>query len=148
MWHLNYSVTAILSTSHCPLQPQLITTMYIQLQIIINRQFVVLYTCTQTLFHTQHSREMQEITTKDNTCFEPFLIRSVRCKRKHLTHLTTAVVVFLSGSGSRYTLKKLKNKGACFQRFFKRCHWRTIFGSTKNHSVKGSSKNHLFLTFL
>ncbi len=25
---------------------------------------------------------------------------------------------------------------------------RTIFGSTKNHSVKGSLKNHLFLTFL
>ncbi len=28
------------------------------------------------------------------------------------------------------------------------CHRRTIFGSTKNHSVKGYLKNHLFLTFL
>ncbi len=42
-------------------QPQLITTLYIQLQIIINRQFAVLHTCAWTLFHTWHSREMQEI---------------------------------------------------------------------------------------
>ncbi len=49
--------------------------MYIQLHMIkhINRQFVVLHTCTQTLFHTRHNREMHKksldalITTKDNT---------------------------------------------------------------------------------
>ncbi len=37
--------------------------MYIQLQMIkhTNRQFVVLHTCTQILFHTQHIHEMQEI---------------------------------------------------------------------------------------
>ncbi len=34
------------------------------------------------------------------------------------------------------------------KRFFKWCHRRNIFGSTKNHSVKGSLKNHLFLTFI
>ncbi len=34
------------------------------------------------------------------------------------------------------------------KRFFKRCHKITIFGSTKNHSVKGYLKNHLFLLFI
>ncbi len=73
----------------------------------INRQFVVLHTCTQTLFHTRHSHEMQEIFrcahNKRQYFIEPFLMRSVRCKRKHfwrwfrssplvLSHLTTAVV--------------------------------------------------------
>ena len=48
---------ASIFTATLMFQPQLITTMYIQLQMIkhINRQFVVLHTCTQTLFHTQHS---------------------------------------------------------------------------------------------
>ncbi len=49
------------------LQPQLITTMYLQSQIIRNHQFVVLHTCTQTLFNTQHIREMQEIFRRDHT---------------------------------------------------------------------------------
>ncbi len=61
-------------------QSQLITIMYVQLQMIkhINRQFVVLHTCTHTLFHTQHSSEMQNkyldvhIKTKDNTLFNLF----------------------------------------------------------------------------
>ncbi len=37
-------------------------TMYKQLQMIkqINHNFDVLHTCTQTLFHTQHSREMHK----------------------------------------------------------------------------------------
>ncbi len=35
-----------------------ITNDYIEM---INGQFVVLHTCTQTLFHARHSREMQEI---------------------------------------------------------------------------------------
>ncbi len=54
-------------------KPQLITIMYIQLHMIkhINRQFVVLHTCTETLFHTQHSEMHNKsldapITTKDN----------------------------------------------------------------------------------
>ncbi len=36
---------------------------YTQLQMIkhINRQFVVLHACTQTLFHTQHICEMQDV---------------------------------------------------------------------------------------
>ncbi len=34
----------------------------------------------------------------------------------------------------------LKNK-RCFKRFFKRCHLRTVFGSTKNHSFKGTSSS-------
>ncbi len=43
----------------------------------INCQFVVLHTCTQTLFHTPHIREMQEIfrrahNNKDNTLLNLF----------------------------------------------------------------------------
>ncbi len=85
-------------------------------QILANTQ-----PCTQTLFHTRHSREMQEIFKHNNKrqyFIEPFLIRCVRCKHKHfwrlflssplvLSRLTTAVVVFLSGSGSRYAIKFL-----------------------------------------
>ncbi len=71
---------ATIFTATLLFQPQLITTMYIQLQMIkqhINCQFVVLHTCTQILFHTQHSREMQEIfrrthKTKDNTLLNLF----------------------------------------------------------------------------
>ncbi len=104
-------------------QPQLITTLYIQLQMIINHQFVVLHTYTQTLFHTQHIREMQEIfrSAHNNNrqyFIEPFLIKSVRCKHDNvwrsflssplvLSRLNTAVVVFLSGSGRRYVIKFL-----------------------------------------
>ncbi len=100
-------------------------TVYIQLQIIkhINHQFVFLHTCTQTLFHTQHSREMQEIfrrahNNKRQYFIEPFLIRSVSCKRDHvwrcflsrpivLSRLTTAVVVFYLAekAGMRYNFK-------------------------------------------
>ncbi len=43
----------------------------------INRQFVVLHTCTQTLFHTRHSEMHKKsldapITIKDNTLFNLF----------------------------------------------------------------------------
>ncbi len=40
---------------HLLFQPQLITTRYIQLQMIkhLHRQFVVLHTCTQISFHVQ-----------------------------------------------------------------------------------------------
>ncbi len=114
---------ATIFTATILFQPQLITTMYMQLQMIkyINCQFVVLHTCTQTLFHTRHIREMQEIfrsahNNKKQYFIEPFLIRSVRCTRNHvwwrflcsplvLSRLTTAVIVFLSGSCSRYVLK-------------------------------------------
>ncbi len=41
----------------------------------------------------------------------------------------------------------LKNKGAS-KGSSQRCNRRTIFGSTKNHSVKGSLNNHLCFTFL
>ncbi len=46
---------------------------------------------------------------------------------------------------ARYTLK---NKGASKGSSSDAIDRRTIFGSTKHHSVKGSKKNHLFLTFL
>ncbi len=103
---------ATIFTATILFQPQLITTMYMQLQMIkyINCQFVVLHTCTQTLFHTRHIREMQEIfrsahNNKKQYFIEPFLIRSVRWKRNHvwrrflcspliLSRLTTAVIVF------------------------------------------------------
>ncbi len=55
--------------------------------MIIIRQFVVY---TKTLFHTQHSREMQEIfrhahNNKRQYFIEPFLIRvRLRSKRKHV----------------------------------------------------------------
>ncbi len=98
---------------------------YIQLQMIkhINHQFVVLHTFTQTLFHAQHSREMQEIfrrahNKKRQYFIEPFLIRSVSCKPDHvwrcflsrplvLSRLTTAVVVFYLAekAGMRYNFK-------------------------------------------
>ncbi len=74
----------------------------------INCQFVVLHTCTQTLFHTPHIREMQEIfrrahNSKRQNVIETFLVRSVGCKRDHvlrsflssplvLSCLTTAVI--------------------------------------------------------
>ncbi len=56
--------------------------------LYINRQFVVLHTFTQTLFHAHHSREMQEIfrcalNNKRKYFIEPFLI-SVSCKRDHV----------------------------------------------------------------
>ncbi len=60
-------------------KPQLIATMYIQLHMIkhINCQFVVLHTCTQTLFHTRHSEMHKKsldapIITKDNTLLKLF----------------------------------------------------------------------------
>ncbi len=68
---------ATIFTATLLFQPQLITTMYIQLQMIkyLHRQFVVLHTCTHTLFHTQ--REIQEIfrrthKTKDNILLNLF----------------------------------------------------------------------------
>ncbi len=105
LWVLFLSLILII------IQPQLITTMYIQLQMIIYKSsVVVLHTCTQTLFHTQHIREMQEIfkrahNNKRQYFIEPFLIRSVRCNTEHfwrsflsspliLSRLTTAVVGF------------------------------------------------------
>uniref|UniRef100_A0A672KZF3 5'-AMP-activated protein kinase subunit gamma-1 n=1 Tax=Sinocyclocheilus grahami TaxID=75366 RepID=A0A672KZF3_SINGR len=48
---------------------------------------------------------------------------------------------------SNFHFYTLKNKGAS-KGSSQRCHRRTIFGSTKKHSVKGSLKNHLFLNFL
>ncbi len=127
MWCQNYSFTPFSyhPEQHPPSHPsssQLITTLYKQLQMIINCHFVVLHTCTQTLFHTQHSREMQEIfrrahNNKRQYFIESFLIRSVHCKREQfwlsflfsrlvLSRLTT-VVVFLFGSCSRYAIKFL-----------------------------------------
>ncbi len=79
--HLFKFQQATIFTATLLFLPQLITTMYIQLQMIkhLNRQFVVLHTCTQTLFHTRHSTsEMHEkslealITTKDNTLLNLF----------------------------------------------------------------------------
>ncbi len=61
-----------------------------KLQMIkhINCQFVVLHTCTQTLFHTRHICGVQKIFRRANNTkrlyfIEPFLIKSVRCKREH-----------------------------------------------------------------
>ncbi len=56
----------------------------------INHQFVVLHICTQTLSHTQHSREMQEIfrrahNNKKQYFIEPILIRSELQTRSCLT---------------------------------------------------------------
>ncbi len=80
---------ATIFTATLLFQPQLITTMYIQLQMIkhIHHQFVVLRTCTRTLCHTRHIREMQEIfrCTHNNKHFiERFLIRSMSCKLDHV----------------------------------------------------------------
>ncbi len=76
--------------------------MYIQLHMIkhINRQFVVLHTCTQILVHTRRAHN-----NKRQYFIEPFLIRSVRCLQTQafltmvsgtlvLSRLTTAVVIF------------------------------------------------------
>ncbi len=101
-------------------QPQLITTMFIQLQRIkhINCEFVVLHTCTQTLFHTQHICGVQKLFRRANNTkilyfIEPFLIRSVRCKREHFLWWVLSRFIlfnhcchhFWSDSGSRYALK-------------------------------------------
>ncbi len=99
---------ATIFTSTLLFQPQLITTFYIQLQIIINRQFVVLRTCTQTLFHTQHSREMRNIS--DTKCAlqtrSCLMIVSVQSAR-FIAFKPQLSLFFLSGSGSRYTIKFL-----------------------------------------
>ncbi len=73
--------------------------MYIQLQMIIDCQFVVLHTCTHTLFHTPHSREMQEIfihthNNKRPHFIEPFLTRSMRCKGEHFWQSFLSVCSF------------------------------------------------------
>ncbi len=91
---------ATIFTATLLFQPQLITTMYIQLHII-NHQFVVLHTCTRTLFQTRHIREMQEIfrrahNIKIQYLIEPFLIRSVRCKRDHVWWLFLSRPLILS----------------------------------------------------
>ncbi len=73
--------------------------------------------------HVRLSREMQEIFRRANNnkrqnFIEPFLIRSVCCKRDHflrsfqssplvLSRLNTAAIRFLSGSGSRYAIQFL-----------------------------------------
>ncbi len=91
------------------LQAQLITTMYIKLQMIINHNFFC-FTHMHRHYFIHDSREMQEIfrhalNNKRQYFIEPFLIRSVRCKHEHfwlwflssplvLSHLSTAVVVF------------------------------------------------------
>ncbi len=147
MWRQNYC-HRLQSPSRAPtksiLQPQSITTMYIQLQMIINRQFVVLHTRTQKFFHTQYSREMQDMfrrahNNKIQYFIEPFLIRSVGCKRNHvwwsflsspliLSRLTTTVVVFClalaAGSDVTYdteaskcvSSKQCNFSRSCFQR--------------------------------
>ncbi len=105
---------ATIFTATLLFQPQLITTLYIQL---------LFYTHAHRHYFIHDSREMQEIfrrahNNKRQYFIEPFLIRSVRCKREHfwwwflssppvLSCLTTAVVIFLSGSGSRYAIKFL-----------------------------------------
>ncbi len=76
----------------------------------INCQFVVLHTCTQTLFHTPHIREMQEIfrrahNNKRQYVIEPFLVRSVGCKRNH---------VWRSFLSSPLVLSCLTSAVACF----------------------------------
>ncbi len=79
--------------------------MYIQLHTIkhINRQFVVLHTCTQTLFHTRHSTEIHKKSldapnNKRQYFIEPFLIRSVRClqTRAFLTIVSVQSARFIS----------------------------------------------------
>ncbi len=120
MWRPNCSVT-IPSTAHRPIHPPATINHYnIQLQMIINHQFVVVHTCTRTLFHTQHIREIYRRThnNKRQNLLNLFWISSVCFKRDHvwrsflssplvLSRLTTAVVVFLSGCGSRYVIQFL-----------------------------------------
>ncbi len=100
---------AIIFTATLLFQPKLITTMYIQLQMIINHQFVVLHTYTQTLFHTQHIREMQEIfrrahNNKRQYFIEPFLIR------RRLPYMTLVTC----GWPNCASLKKQQAKSTCF----------------------------------
>ncbi len=92
---------ATIFTATLLFQPQLITTLYIQL---------LFYTHAHRHYFIHDSREMQEIfrrahNNKRQYFIEPFLIRSVRCKREHfwwwflssppvLSCLTTAVVIF------------------------------------------------------
>ncbi len=115
---------ATIFTATLLFQPQLFTTLYIQLQMIIYKSSVCCFTHMHkdiisytTVVRCKKSSEAP-ITTKGQYFIEPFLIRSVRCKHKHfwrwflssplvLSRLTTAVVSFLSGSGSRYAIKFL-----------------------------------------
>ncbi len=104
--------------------------MYIQLHTIkhINRQFVVLHTCTQTLFHTRHSTDIHKKSldapnNKRQYVIEPFLIRSVRClqTRAFLTIVSVQsarfisfnhscrLFSFLSGSGSSVKMSIFQN---------------------------------------
>ncbi len=96
--------------------------MYIQLHMIIwhiNCQFVVLHTCTQTFY----IREMQEIFRQQNNNKRQYFffltfsdkcalqtrafltIISVQSARFVLFRATAVIVLFWSGSGSRYALK-------------------------------------------
>ncbi len=89
--------------------------------------------------------EMQEIFIEP--FIEPFLIRSVRCKCKHfwwsflssllvLSHLTTAVVVFLSGSAIHEWMFQsevnyngfplLREKGAMDTVYREHVNWNTV----------------------
>ncbi len=84
---------------------------------------MLFYTHAHRHYLIHYSREMQEIfrgahNNKIQYFIEPFLIRSVHCKREHfwrwflssplvLSRLSTAVVGFLSGSGSRYAIRFL-----------------------------------------
>ncbi len=78
-------------------QPQLIRTLYIQLQMIkhIIRHFLVLNTCTQTLFHTRHIREMQEIFRRAHNNKRQYFIESFSDKKCELQTWTCLKVVFV-----------------------------------------------------
>ncbi len=97
---------ATIFTATLLFQPQLITPMYIQLQIIIYKSSVCCFTHMHihiNVFHEEIFRRAHNI--KRLYIIEPFLIRSVSCKRDHvwpsflssplfLSRLTTAVVCF------------------------------------------------------
>ncbi len=102
-------------------QPQFITTLYIQLQMIIYKPSVCCFRHMHTdiISYTTYSWDARNLQAnhhnKRQYFTESFLIRSVRCKHDHvwrsllfsplfLLRLTTAVIGFLSSSGSRYTI--------------------------------------------
>ncbi len=97
---------ATIFTATLLFQPQLITTLYIQLQRIIYKSSVYCFTHAQRSLVVRCKKSSDvPITTKDNTLLNLFLI-SVCCKCEHfwrsflssplvLSCLTTAVIVFL-----------------------------------------------------
>ncbi len=88
---------ATMFTATLLFQPQLIRTLYIQLQMIkhIIRHFLVLNTCTQTLFHTRHIREMQEIFRRAHNNKRQYFIESFSDKKCELQTWTCLKVVFV-----------------------------------------------------